>query len=62
VGGAIAIAGARLLRALLFGITPADWPTFVGVSLLLIAVALATSYAPARRAMRVDPMTALRTE
>jgi ABC-type antimicrobial peptide transport system permease subunit len=62
VGGAIAIAGARLLRALLFGITPADWPTFVGVSLLLIAVALAASYAPARRAMRVDPMTALRTE
>jgi predicted permease len=62
VGGAIALAGARLLSALLFGVTPSDWPTFAGVALLLIAVAVAASYAPARRAMRIDPMDALRAE
>jgi len=52
----------RFLRSLLFEITPTDAPTFAGVSILLILVALLASYFPARRAMRVDPVTAIRCE
>jgi putative ABC transport system permease protein len=62
IGGAIALVGSRALTALLFGVAPGDSQTFIGVSLLLIAVAFAASYVPARRAMRVDPLTALRAE
>jgi putative ABC transport system permease protein len=62
IGGAAALAGSHALAALLFGVTPTDWPTFVGVALLLVAVAFAAAYAPARRAMRVDPLTTLRAE
>jgi putative ABC transport system permease protein len=61
-GGALALAGGRLLEALLFGVSSTDWVTFGGGALLLMAVAAAASYAPARRAMRVDPILALRTE
>jgi putative ABC transport system permease protein len=52
----------RLLRGLLFGVASNDLPTFVVVSCLLVIVALAACAIPARRAMRVDPITALRYE
>jgi predicted permease len=52
----------RILRTLLFEIKPTDPATFVGVAILLMVVAVLASYIPARRAMRVDPMIALRHE
>ena len=45
---------------ILFGVTPHDWVTYVMTSLGFIAVTVAASYLPARRASRVDPMIALR--
>jgi putative ABC transport system permease protein len=52
----------RLLRSLLYGVTPTDWLTFLSVALLLLGVSLAACLIPARRAMRVDPIVALRYE
>ena len=66
IGVAIGIAGSlvltRAVESLLFGVTPTDPLTFGGVTLLLVGAALLASYVPARRAMRVDPMIALRHE
>jgi predicted permease len=62
IGAAEALASASLLAKLLFGVKGADPATFVGVSVLLILAAIAACYVPARRAMRVDPMVALRDE
>ena len=62
IGVVIALALTRLMTSLLFGVEPRDWATFSSVSLLLLAVALAASAIPARRAMRVDPIIALRHE
>jgi predicted permease len=65
-GVAIGLAGAfaltRFLQSLLFGINATDPFTFVGIALLLAAIALVASYIPARRAARVDPMISLRDE
>ena len=52
----------RLLRDLLFQVHSADPPTFIGISMLFVLVALLASYIPARRAANVDPMVALRYE
>ena len=52
----------RLLSAQLFGVKAADLPTYAAVSLGLAAIALLATYLPARRASRVDPIVALRTE
>jgi len=62
LGLAAALALTRLLSGLLFGVTAADLGTFMTISLLLFSVALAACYLPARRAMRIDPLSALRYE
>ena len=62
LGLSAALAGARLLKSLLFGVGPHDPATYAAVALLLALVALAATLIPARAAMRVEPMVALRYE
>jgi putative ABC transport system permease protein len=66
IGSAIGIAGSllllRSLGTLLFGVTPYDVPTYATVVMLMAAIAAFASYMPARRAGRIEPLTALRQE
>jgi ABC-type antimicrobial peptide transport system permease subunit len=66
IGGAGGLAGAlavtRVIASLLFGIAPSDPLTYAAISALLLWVALIAMYLPARRAMAVDPLVALRYE
>jgi predicted permease len=62
VGLLLALGIGHLLAGLLYGVAPDDIVTFAGVAVILACVALIACYIPARRAMRVDPMIALRNE
>jgi putative ABC transport system permease protein len=62
VGAGIAVAASRTLSSLLYAVTASDPATFAAIATLVGVVALAASYLPARRAMRVDPIDALRSE
>ena len=65
-GAGVGLLGAlivsHLMSGLLYGVSPTDPPTFAGVTLVLTAVALAASYIPALRAMRLDPIATLHSE
>ncbi len=62
VGLVAALIVSHLMAGLLFGVSPTDLLTFAGVTLVLTTVALAASYIPALRAMRLDPITTLHSE
>jgi predicted permease len=61
-GAFLAVGASYLLRGVLYRLNPVDGIYFVGVCLLLLGIALFAAYLPSRRAMRVDPMVALRCE
>ena len=62
IGVAAALGGTRLMASLLYGITPRDPIAMTSVALLLVGVALAATYLPARRASQMDPVESLRYE
>ena len=62
VGLGAAAALAQLVESLLFGVQPTDWRTLVATAAMLVLVGSAAAYGPARRASRVDPMRALRSD
>jgi len=62
VGLVGALVVSHLMAGLLYGVSPYDLSTFAGVTVVLTAVAIAASYVPALRAMRLDPITTLHAE
>jgi putative ABC transport system permease protein len=62
IGLAAALAVTTATEKLLFGVQPKDVPTFAGAALILTAAALLASWIPARRAARIDPLSAIREE
>jgi len=62
IGLMASLALARVMKSLLYGVSPTDPMAYVVISLLLMIVALFACYLPARRAMKIDPMIALRCE
>ena len=62
IGLLVALAAARLVGGLLFNVSTMDMTTFMLMPIVLISAAIMAAYIPARRASRVDPATALRTE
>jgi putative ABC transport system permease protein len=62
IGLAAAIGLAQLVETMLFGVTPSDPASYAVTSIVLLVVAAAASYVPARRAMRVDPLVALQSQ
>jgi ABC-type antimicrobial peptide transport system permease subunit len=62
LGIAVALGLTRVMSSLLFGVAPTDPITFIAVSLALATVALLATYLPARRASRIDPIVALRSD
>ena len=61
-GSVLALILSRQMKKIIYGVSPADPATFAAVTILLITIALLACYVPARRAMRVDPIVALRYE
>jgi putative ABC transport system permease protein len=62
IGVVLAIGAARLLRGVLYGLGAVDVVSFATASLLFLTIALAASWVPSRRAMRIDPLVALRDQ
>ena len=62
VGMVLAVGASRLLRGVLYGLNTVDPISFLGTSLLFLTIAMLATWPPSRRAMRVDPMVALRYE
>ena len=62
LGGVAAALATRSLHGLLYGVTSGDPTTYLGIGLLVAAIALVASYVPARRALQIDPLEALRAE
>ena len=62
IGVAVAAAVVRLLQSVLFGVSPYDPVAFIGAPLLMLTIAAAGAFVPTRRAIRINPMSALRSE